>query len=166
MSIRETLQRILDSKPDLVGFSLMTPQLITALALSTLLKQARPDLPIVFGGAHIDSTKGDSFEMADCFDCAIHGEGEFPLLQVCKNVRDKAVRTPNCIANLQECFEHVPNVIYRDRNTGKVVENPAGAFLNELDQLPSVDYDMLDIHKYSIPTMAGRYVISMMLSRG
>jgi radical SAM superfamily enzyme YgiQ (UPF0313 family) len=36
----------------------------------------------------------------------------------------------------------------------------------ELDELPSVDYDMVDIKKYSIPTMAGRYVLSMMLSRG
>ncbi len=166
MSIQETLQRILDSKPDLVGFSLMTPQLLTALALSTLLKQARPDIPIVLGGAHIDSTKGDSFQMADCFDFAVHGEGEHPLLKVCQEIRDHGVRTPKGIENLQECLEKVPNVIYRDRKTGKVVENASGAFINVLDELPSVDYDMVDITKYSIPTMAGRYVLSMMLSRG
>jgi radical SAM superfamily enzyme YgiQ (UPF0313 family) len=144
----------------------MTPQLITALAVSTLLKQARPELPIVLGGAHLDSTKGDVFHMAGCFDFVIHGEGEYPLLQACRNIRDKGVPTPAGIANLQECVRDIPNVIYRNRETGKVVENPAGAFITELDQLPSVDYDMVDIKKYSIPTMAGRYVLSMMLSRG
>src|SRR5262245_3295794 len=55
LSVHETARRILAGKPDLVGFSMMTPQLMTALAASTLLKQTRPDLPIVLGGAHVDS---------------------------------------------------------------------------------------------------------------
>jgi radical SAM superfamily enzyme YgiQ (UPF0313 family) len=156
LSVHETVRRILDSKPDLVGFSLMTPQLMTALAASTLLKQIRPDLPIVLGGAHFDSTKGDTFSMADCFDFAIHGEGEYPLLQACKNLRDRGVRSADGIENLQECIEKIPSVIYRDRQTGKVVENPSSGFLKELDDLPSVDYDMVDITKYSIPTMSYR----------
>lgn len=167
MGLEATLARILATEPDLVGFSLMTPQLLTALALSTLLKQARPELPIVLGGAHIDSTKGDTFDMADCFDFAIHGEGEYPLLKVCEALRDTGVRGESGkYINLQDCLKDVPNVIYRDTETGKIVENPAGAFIRELDVLPSVDYDMVDIHKYCIPTMAGRYVLSMMLSRG
>ena len=167
LSIGETVRRILEMKPDLVGFSLMTPQLISSLAASTLLKQARPELPIVLGGAHIDSTKGDAFQMADCFDFAVHGEGEHPLLKACQAIRDHAVPGPaGVIENLQECLQDIPNVIYRDRETGKVVENNAGAFIKVLDELAAVDYDMVDITKYSIPTMAGRYVISMMLSRG
>src|ERR1041385_8087362 len=144
----------------------MTPQLMTALGASPLLKQTRPDLPIVLGGAHFDSTKGDTFNMADCFDFAIYGEGEYPLLQACQNIRDRGIRGPNGIQNLKECLETVSNVVYRDPATGKVIENPPGGFINELDELPSVDYDMVDITKYSIPTMAGRYVMSMMLSRG
>lgn len=166
LSVHETVSRILDSKPDLIGLSLMTPQLMTALAASTLLKELRPDLPIVLGGAHFDSTKGDTFNMAQCFDLAVHGEGEYALLEVCRNIRDRAVRGSKGIENLQECVESVPNVIYRNRQTGKVVENPSTGFIKELDELPSVDYDMVDIKKYSIPTMAGRYVLSMMLSRG
>jgi anaerobic magnesium-protoporphyrin IX monomethyl ester cyclase len=166
LSVQETVNRILASKPDLVGFSLMTPQLMTALAASTVLKQIRPDLPIVLGGAHFDSTKGDTFEFADCFDFAIHGEGEYPLLQSCQNIRDFGVPGANGIKNLVDCISKVPSVIYRNPRDGRVVENPSSGFLKELDALPSVDYDMVDIRKYSIPTMAGRYVISMMLSRG
>jgi radical SAM superfamily enzyme YgiQ (UPF0313 family) len=166
LSVRETVHRIFETQPDLIGFSLMTPQLITTLACSTLLKQARPDIPIVLGGAHIDSTKGDSFEMADCFDLAVHGEGEQSLLEVCKNLRDLGTVTGEGITNLQDCIKDVPNVIYRAKATGEIQVNIGRPFTRDLDEFPSVDYDLVDFTKYSIPTMAGRHVISMMLSRG
>jgi len=159
LTVDEMTSRILQSEPDLVGFSLMTPQLIPALQTSVRLKEARKDLIIVLGGAHIDSTHADVFSMADCFDCAVNGEGEFTLLEVVQNLQ-KYGRD-----NLTKCFEGVGNVIYRDES-GHVIQNPSRAFLANLDDLPSVDYDMVDITKYIIPTMTGSYVISMMLSRG
>lgn len=159
LGVEEIVERILASEPDLVGLSMMTPQLLTGLATSALLKHRRPDLPIVLGGAHIDSTHGDVFEMGDCFDFAVHGEGEYPLLEVCQNIRQYGSH------DLPMCYRDVSNVIYRG-DDGRVVVNPARMFLKELDELPSVDYDMIDVRKYNIPTMAGRYVVSMMLSRG
>jgi hypothetical protein len=84
------VDRILAGQPDLVGFSLMTPQLIPALQTCAGLKAARPDLPIVLGGAHIDSTHEDVFSMADCFDFAIHGEASTR----CSN-RFSACRNPD-----------------------------------------------------------------------
>jgi anaerobic magnesium-protoporphyrin IX monomethyl ester cyclase len=159
LTIEEMVARILASEPELVGLSLMTPQLLTSLAVASLLKKARPELVVVLGGAHIDSTKDDVFKMADCFDAAIHGEGEYPLLEICQHIRQHGPK------DLETCLEGVSNVIYRDR-TGKIVVHDSRSFLNELDDLPSVDYDLIDIHKYSIPTMAGKYVLSMMLSRG
>ena len=166
LSVRETADRILASEPDLIGFSMMTPQLITALACSTLLKQARPEVPIVLGGAHFDSTKGDTFDMATCFDFAVTGEGEWTLLEACQALRDHGEWGPAGVTNLQECIEDIPGVVYRNQETLEVHENTARAFLKDLDELPSVDYDMVDITKYSIPTMAGHHVMSMMLSRG
>jgi len=159
LSVDETVRRVLASAPDVVGFSMMTPQLITALAACTLLKQARPELPIVLGGAHFDSTKDDTFYMADCFELAVHGEGEWTMLELCQNLRQHGA------ADMELVADGVPGAIYRNR-AGEIVVNAGRPFLKELDELPSVDYDMIDVHKYSIPTMAGRYVVSMMLSRG
>src|SRR5215204_3157220 len=87
LTVQEMTDRILASQPDLVGLSLMTPQLIPALQVSVGLKEARPDLPIVLGGAHIDSTHEDVFAMTDCFDFAIYGEGEYTLLEVVENMQ-------------------------------------------------------------------------------
>jgi len=160
LTVQETTERILATQPDLVGFSLMTPQLITALAAAALLKSTRPDLLIAMGGAHIDSTKEDTFAMADCFDFAIHGEGEYALLEICQNLERYGAD------DLERCLSEVPNAIYRAGETGEVVVNQSRLFLKALDELPSVDFEMVDIKKYSIPTMAGRFVLSMMLSRG
>jgi radical SAM superfamily enzyme YgiQ (UPF0313 family) len=162
LTIEETVERILASRPDLVGLSLMTPQLMPALAVAAALKARRPALPIVLGGAHIDSTEEDVFQMADCFDAAIYNEGEMPLKEICARMRDLGIANA---ADLRPALEGIDNAIYRGAD-GRIVKNPERPFLRDLDQLPSVDYDMLDITKYSIPTMRGRYVISMMLSRG
>ena len=159
LTVDELTDRILATAPDLVGFSLMTPQLIPALQTSARLKEARPSLPIVLGGAHLDSTHEDVFSMADCFDFVVNGEGEYALLEVVENMQ-KYEGQP-----LSRSLAGVANVIYRD-DAGAIVRNPGRPFLMTLDELPSVDYDMVDIRKYSIPTMAGQYVISMMLSRG
>lgn len=159
LTVEEIVRRILAWGPDLVGFSMMTPQLMTGLEASARLKEAKPDLTIVLGGAHIDSTHGDVFSMADCFDFAIYGEGEHALLEVVQNMERHGR------ANLTQCLAGVGNVIYKDE-TGKVIKNHERPFLMDLDSLPSVDYDLVDISKYIIPTMTGKYVISMMLSRG
>ena len=82
LRVNEIVERILHWNPDLVGFSLMTPQLITTLRVSSALKKARPGLPIVLGGAHIDSTYEDTFSMSDRFDFADYGEGKFAMLEV------------------------------------------------------------------------------------
>ena len=163
LTLQETAARILATRPDLVGLSLMTPQLQSALACATLLKRSRPDLPVVLGGAHIDSTRDDVFAMSDAFDFAVQGEGELTLLEACQRLaqRPPAART----RDLADCLAPIPNAIYRDA-TGRVVVNPERPFLRDLDELASVDYDMVDVSRYSIPTMAGKHVISMMLSRG
>jgi radical SAM superfamily enzyme YgiQ (UPF0313 family) len=159
LTVEETVDRIIATKPDLVGFSLMTPQLITALSISASLKSKLPNLPIVLGGAHIDSTKEDTFEMADCFDIAVHGEGEYTMLDIALNIAKYGMDDIEMV-----CGE-VLGAIYRNA-LGEVIVNPARVFLKELDELPSVDYDMIDHAKYNIPTMKGSKVLSMMLSRG
>src|SRR3972149_889743 len=155
LTINEMVERILGAKPDLVGFSIMTPQLMSALEAAFWLKRARPSLPIVLGGAHISSTLDDTFSLADCFDFAVYGEGELTMVKVAKKIEQ---------GGLPDCIDGVPGVIYRN-NKGEVIINSPRPFIMEIDSLPRIDYDMLDITKYRLPTVAGRYVLAMMMSR-
>jgi anaerobic magnesium-protoporphyrin IX monomethyl ester cyclase len=157
LTVEEMVSRILDVDPDLVGFSIMTPQLHAALEASVLLKQARPSLPLVLGGAHISSTHEDTFEFADCFDFAVYGEGELTMIEVVERLAEGK--------SLPGCLEGINGVIYR-REDGTVVRNPPRAWVRDLDTLVPIDYDVLDIHKYRIPTLPGPPVVGMMISRG
>lgn len=162
LTVRETAQRILATNPDVIGFSMMTPQLLTSLAACVLIKQERPEIPIVLGGAHVDSTKADVFEMQegqDCFDFAVHGEGEYTLLEICRNIQEHGPSDPKVYC------KDVGNAIYRGAD-GTVVVNPPRPFNFELDELPSVDFDLVNVDSYQIPSLPGHKVISMMLSRG
>src|SRR6185503_6428199 len=101
LTVEQMAARILESQPDLVGFSMMTPQLIPALQASVALKEARPDLLIVLGGAHVDSTHEDVFSMADCFDFAIYGEGEYALREAIERIeQDPSRNLARCLAGV------------------------------------------------------------------
>ena len=165
-TIEETVDRILATAPELVGVSLMTPQLLSALACCTRLRERRPDLPIVLGGAHVDSTKGDVFEAGPVFDFAIHGEGEQALVDCCRRLQGVAPAVRTEPAALMRQLGDVANAIVRDPASGRIVVNPARPFVADLDDLPSVDYDLVDVRGYRIPTMPGRFVVSLMCSRG
>lgn len=156
LTVHEMTERILRGEPDLVGFSLMTPQLPATLQTSFRLKQARPDLPIVLGGAHIASTITDVFSMADCFDFVVNGEGELTMVEVCTNLEK---------GSLPDCLSGIPGVIYRDAD-GMIVTNPPRAFYKELDEFAPLDYSMVDLWKYKIPTLPGPPVAGLMITRG
>ncbi len=165
LTIGETVERIVATEPDVVGISLMTPQLLSALALCAALEHARPGIAIVLGGAHIDATKDDIFSMASTMDFAIHGEGELAMLECCQKLRDHGIRRDHGFANLVELLRDVPNVITRDPVSGEVTVQPARPFLADLDSLPSADYSMFHTLDYHTPMLPGT-VLSMMLSRG
>ena len=156
LTIGEMVSRILAANPDLVGFSIMTPQLKSALMVSALLKEARPTMPIVLGGAHISSTLEDTFSLSDSFDFAVYGEGEQTIIEILRHMEQ---------GSFPDCLEGVAGVIYRNSN-GEVVTNSPRPWIMDLDSLPPLNYDMLDVTRYRIPTMVGRYVIAMMISRG
>ena len=156
LTIKEMVDRILAAKPDMAGFSVMTPQLASTFMTTTFLKEIQPSLPIVLGGAHISSTLDDVFSLSNSFDFAVYGEGEQTMLDVVKSMEK---------ASPPDCLDGIAGVIFRNRD-GNVKINPPRHWIADLDSLPSLNYDMLDITKYRIPTMTGRYVITRMISRG
>jgi anaerobic magnesium-protoporphyrin IX monomethyl ester cyclase len=156
LTAQETADRILESEPDLIGFSIMTPQVPCCLQACQILKEARPDIPIVIGGAHIASTLDDIFTQSNNFDFVINGEGEVTMLEVCGRMQDQT---------LPACLEGVGGVLYRNA-FGSITVNPPRAFFKELDELAPIDYSLVDVFKYKIPTLPGPPVVGLMITRG
>ncbi|MBT6145622.1 MAG: B12-binding domain-containing radical SAM protein, partial [Gemmatimonadetes bacterium] len=111
-------------QPHWVGISLMTPDLPRVQALTTSLKQALPDLPVVWGGIHPTLAPDDCLQYADMV-CV--GEGEATALE------------------LAERFEQGHDVADIDglhlRRHEQTLRNPLRPYAPDLDSIPFPRHD-------------------------
>ncbi len=148
--VTQLLPRLENTNPQAIGISLTyLSQIIPAVTLAALLKGLMPKVPIIFGG-NIISTWYDSLEecpeLFNWCDYLIAFEGESAL--------HRLLLTLSQGGDLSE----VPNLIYHSQ--GKVLKNPVG--LEELNQLPTPDYQGLPFDKYLAPEI----VFSLYSTRG
>ncbi|MEV4158873.1 RiPP maturation radical SAM C-methyltransferase [Nonomuraea dietziae] len=81
--IESAVTEVLASEPDVVGFTSTFMQNVPSLALARRLKELRPGLRVVFGGANCDGPMGHALHRNHRFvDFVVRGEGEevFPAL--------------------------------------------------------------------------------------
>lgn len=141
---------------DLAGISCMSVQYAGARQAAAYLRKLRPELKIIFGGAHPtnspESTVRDSF-----VDFVAVGEGEEILLEVLLALRGER--------NLEE----IGGLVFKQGD--QVASNPARQKVLDLDTLPFPAYHLLDLGRYfdqEIPGFAPkkRPAIQIFTSRG
>lgn len=120
--LEEYLQKLLELKPDVVGFSLYYTNVFPTVWLARKIKEHLPNTKIITGGSHIQWNP-DPFPE---FDHVVKGEGEEIILWMLDQIEKNIPLT-----------EYLYNVDKDKR-------------LN-LDQLPFPDYSDLDINLYMMP---------------
>jgi len=125
------IEQILDSKPNLVCFSVMSVMHDWAVNVSRCLKQYL-DVPILFGGYHPTGAPIPSMEN-DVVDMICIGEGENALLELCDSLEKGENRTD------------IRGIYFRENN-GKIIMNSPAAPVEDLDKLPFVDKDLFRKH--------------------
>ncbi len=111
-----------------VGFSSVFQQNAASFALARRLKQRRPDVVTVFGGANFEGEMGlELVRSVDCVDVAVVGEGDTAF--------------PQLLAALAAGADPdgIPGVARRVGD--RVVATPPAPPLHRLDDLPAPDYD-------------------------
>src|SRR5271166_4443287 len=86
-NVRETIQRLVgETKPDLVGLSVMTFQRKTALRVVELLRSLRPDVRVAVGG--YDPSLAPEAYMAEGngIDYIVRGEGELTFRELLRAI--------------------------------------------------------------------------------
>ena len=130
-------------QPQLLGISLTyTSQVIPGLALAAMVKEVMPDVHITVGGgllAYIGEKMTRSGNVFKAIDSAIVLEGEGPLLELAKTVRDG------------RSIEQVPNCIHK---VGEQVVTNSMASPLSIDDLPTPQFDGLPMHQYYSPQLA------------
>lgn len=143
---------VLSDDPGLVGISITsTSQVIPGLTLAYLVKKKRPDIHITVGGSVftklIDNLRKNEnlFTIADSF---VVFEGEHALLALIDELSGR------------KDLKKVPNLVHREN--GKTIVNEASFFIEDLNKLPTPDYDGLPLNLYHTPEL----VLPVQTSRG
>lgn len=97
---------------DCIGIKLWSqPALKDTLHIVKVVKENFPHLLLVGGGPHIDCFLDHVYEDTDLFDLLVYGDGEIPVRQL-----------PSYLAGAVALAD-IPNIIYRDRQSGRIERN-------------------------------------------
>jgi radical SAM superfamily enzyme YgiQ (UPF0313 family) len=129
-------QSIADNLSDeliLIGLSVMTINIASALDITKFIKNINKNIPILWGGIH-----PTLFPKQTCqhplINFVIYGDGELPLLELAISLKAK------------KKFNHIKGLLYKEKN--KIVFNKNLYPPLDINQLPIFNYDLLNIEKY------------------
>lgn len=128
-------KNIEDYKPDLIGFSIMSPSAAWANEIGRQVKN-KYGLSTVFGGSH--PTFYPEYINNDGVDMLVRGEGEDAMLEVMDCVEEK------------KDFGNISNLIYK--KNGNIIENKIRDLHQDLDIYPFPDRKLYEpeFKKYNI----------------
>ena len=110
------------SEYDLIGISFMTHHYVATVRLTQALK-AKLNIPIIWGGVHATVKPEDSLRYADMV-CI--GEGEIALAEL--------------IEHMEQGTDYMNVENFYFRKNGNIIRNPVRPLIQELDNLPRLDY--------------------------
>lgn len=114
---------ILSFKPDLIGLSVYSATYQIAQKITILAKQIIPDNLTVWGGIHPTIASEECIHYADVVNV---GEGYSSFIELIR-----------CLDEGRS-FTHIPNLWIR--NGEKIIRNPLGPLVTDLDSIPFSDY--------------------------
>jgi len=132
-------RRIAEEIQDCVcfGVSLLTgPMILDAIEVSRMVKRARPDLPVVFGGWHPSLESGQTLR-EDFVDIVVRHQGEATLVEIL--LRLTSGKPLDLVAG---CWF---------KRNGGIVRNPDRP-ASPLSELPPPAYDLIDFDAYERAT--------------
>lgn len=151
----EVLPRLVARRPKILGLSVLYgSQLIPAMTLGRLVKEALPDCHITMGGgflAYIGDKVMDAPALAACFDSIIFHEGERPLLALAE-----------ALSGGETDLAGIGSLSWWDRRDGgapRAMRNTPGHPI-KLDEAPIPDFEGLPFEKYFSPALVIPYDVN------
>ncbi|MDD5032884.1 MAG: radical SAM protein [Candidatus Pacebacteria bacterium] len=151
----ETVQKILEMNPDVLGLSGNTHNRFTAIEVIKLAKKQKPNLKVVVGGPHFGLTGKDALKTVSEIDFVVKGEGELTARELLKS------------GFKEEKFPGILGIVYRDKNRN-IIENSDRPFVQNLDDLPMPAWHLFDLSRYKGTPIekTGMKTIGIVSSRG
>jgi len=121
----ELLSRVVNYKPDVIGLTAMTHEIVQASRIAFKIKK-QMNIPAVIGGCHITALPEKTLEEYPVFDYGIFGEGEFTIFELLQYLNQGSTN-----------LDSVKGLVFRNAEERVCVNEPR-PFLSseELNALP------------------------------
>jgi anaerobic magnesium-protoporphyrin IX monomethyl ester cyclase len=123
-------ERVRNNSYDIVGFTGTTPLFAQVIELSKGIKKISKNIFTIGGGSHCSALPERSVEEAD-LNAVCVGEGDFVLSKIAEGMP----------------LSKISGLVYRE-DSGQIIRNPAGEWIDDLDKLPLPAWDLFDIKEY------------------
>ncbi len=128
-NIDDIVKKAEEFKADLIGVTMFSFDFVRTYKVINEIK-TRTKLPLILGGAHISTVKGEALEKTNA-DFGITRDGEIPLFQLCAGWP----------------LGKIKSLIWRD-GKGQIIENQIRKLNWQLDELPYPAYEKFELPKY------------------
>lgn len=147
LTFMQVVELLKEKKPLLLAISVYTENIGMAKKTAARIKEILPEIKIALGGPHASLESNESINH-DSIDFVIRGEGEAVILELLE-----AIRTNQKLVK----FSQIRGLIYKDEKI--VYKNGNKGYIQDLDLLPLINRNMVDIDKY-------KSVINIYTSKG
>jgi anaerobic magnesium-protoporphyrin IX monomethyl ester cyclase len=130
----EFIEYIRKTKPTLAGFSCMTPHILHAARMASIIKSNFPDIKTVAGGVHPSAIPEQTLREFSQFDMVIAGEGERTLAQLYNKITSSG------------SLNDVEGLVFRNNNG--IIINPKRPLIEDLDEVPFPDRNVVNFDYY------------------
>ena len=154
LDIPETVQRVRDFAPDVVGIGSTTVVFESARELAQALKAVLPEVPLVLGGYHVSLLPKEAMS-EPAFDVGVIHEGEHTMLELLEHYRGERE------------LSDIEGIVYRDKS-GSVQFTAHRTEFRKLDDLPYPARHLLPADQYK-PVPVDEHAMpkfAMVTSRG
>lgn len=134
LGYKNTLNKINDFKPDILGFSFNTPVALSAYGLMREAKAAHPGALIIAGGPHATALPEETLRSSGA-DIVVLGEGEETVYEIAR-------RRAGGTLSLKE----IKGIAFLDE--GKFTLNEIRPYIKDLDTVPLPDRHLIDMKEY------------------
>jgi len=131
LSLEETVQRVVDAAPRLVGLTAMTHEIRRAAEVASAIRRQLPGAIFVIGGPHCTALPERTLEEFDVFDFGVFGEGEETLLELWLALER---------GESGAALEKIAGLVWR--RGGQAARNKARPWIRDLDALPQPAWDL------------------------
>lgn len=134
---KEVYQIIKDVEPDIIGLSVKTPSVGSALKVSRIAKTINPNMLVVWGGPHPSMVPENVIKENDV-DLVVVGEGEKTLLNYLEKMDTDE-------------WENIQGIVYKKKN--RIINNGVSPTVLDLDSIPFPNkyFDKVTINSEKYP---------------